>query len=267
MINLFRSSGEERLFWTNKVNNTFWRVDISKLLVKSSKELPSWYKKITPLKEREFVNNSIGFNVKTCPSFLDIFKNSLLAKSPCDAIIEYDKYGYTTIFPDEETRNLLTITSHTWNMTADYVSFKASEYKQLGPDWDENFQNIKLTLPILLSTKKKRRKVIFMPSFYYDQKNPLVVAPGIMDLLPKTPLDLSINFFLDVSNLGGGTQRLFIKKGDPLCLLYFPEGIPKLEYADLRISLRDKFVASWISKSRDYEESEKEKKSKCPFHF
>lgn len=252
---------KQSLLWNYLDRNLDGYFDISDYFVKSTNNLPDWYKKVKavksiPFKDKGFAHSAS--NVKTCPSFVDLFKNSLVFKCPIDIDIEVGMNGmdYTT---PTESHHMLTVTTHTL--------IKEKSGSQMGKFWDDTMQNIKLSLPITMWASHKKTKMIFLPNTYFDPRQELQVAPGIADLLPDNPLQMAVNFFVDLKGLGPvSTKTINLKNGQPLGLIYFPGGLPQIERGYTVPKLRKNFFGDWISRIKKYDEKN-QKKSKCPFHF
>jgi hypothetical protein len=242
------------------------RLRLSNFFVNSSKNLPEWYKSLPTKKLIDMVGKIFILNAKTCPSFVDIFKNSMTFISPSDIMIEYGKSGMKFSTPEPGYEWFL-IESHTWKRVDTNTYIRDKSANQMGELWGEGIHNIKIGTPVWFCTKYNKAKVIFMPNMYYNQKSELSVAPGVLELIPKEPMRISVNFFVDVSNLGPSeTKTILIKKGEPLAMLYFPSGLHEFEKTDIHGGFRSKFYGNWLSKIREYDKKQETKK-KCPFRF
>lgn len=233
------------LLWKNESNSEF---KIDDILVKASRLKPSWYESL----DLSFHNKRQTFNVKACPSFIELFKNSLVYISPCDFKLEYGIHGYT-FTPSDNT--ILKSSSHTHTVTGDG--------SQMGPNWNKNLHNIKLQPPICIKSKSKLIRSIFLPCFYHNQNPKLEVATGIVDFIPNGTTFFNLNLFYNTAGFTNTeTKTLEIKAGEPLAYILFPDKIPQFIESDFKEIPRKLFIGDYYKKIKDYKSGEK----KCPFH-
>ena len=229
----------------NSINNN---IHIDDYLVPSNSNKPKWF---TSLKGKKDIKTGIS-NIKTCYSMLEMFKNSYTLISPCDFKVEISQMGWKTHqmpFP------WISIDSHTNTVRGVDT--------QMGYDFNPNFVNLKFVIPIIVSPKFQKMKTICMSTFFENPVTDIIIPPGIMQLIPGQPLHLNLNSFVDLSG-HKGTDYKFIefRQGQPLCLFYFPDGLPKLEHNEkLKYKPRKRHFLDWSSKEKEYDNKIK----KCPF--
>ena len=236
---------KQNLLWNFINKNLEGYFELDDYFEKSINHLPGWYSKIkanksTPFKS--FGHSESSSNIKTCPSFVDLFKNSLIFKCPIDVDIKISKNKFDYVVPTG-SHPMLSITSHTM------VEEKTGS--QMGQYWNNNIQNIKFSLPLTMWTSQKKTKLIFLSNFYFNPRQEMQVAPGIVDFLPSNPLEMSVNFFIDLKDHEEKTINL--KSNEPLALMYFPEGLPELKRGYETQKLRKKFYGDWTSRVKKYD--------------
>jgi hypothetical protein len=169
---------------------------------------PDWY---AALKGRRRQNQQTP---RMCPSFVDIFKNSYLIKMPVDLLIAYelDAGGFYR---------------WNWEVPSEFISLDNHDLAyQMGADYDARYLNFKIGFQIRLKSDKPR-KLMFLDTFYHD------VTPrdyrAMAGVMPLTGINMELMVNTYVEKKSFGTQGEFlIKEGEPLCLLYFPEGKPDI---------------------------------------
>lgn len=247
------------MFFNKKSNFLEWNtdhpldqynnIDISDYLIPLNKNKPEWFSK---LKGRK--NDITGIsNIKTCPSVLDLFKNSLTLISPCDFSVEVSQMGWKV---SQMPFDWLKIDSHT--------ATSPGLYTQMGYDFNQNFFNLKFNIPIIISPTRKKVKFIFLSTFFNDPVSDIIIPPGIATLLPENPLHLNLNSFVDLTGLKGSESLVInFRQGQPLSNIYFPDGIPKLvKNEKLKYKPRKTHYLDWSNREKNYDS----KVSKCPFH-
>lgn len=251
--NLFyKKKHTEKLVWDYNISNINADFSIDDFFVKASDNLPGWFAKLKPpVLGKDSITDVL--TARTCPSFLEVFKNSLLFRSPCDLEIEYSRDGFRcNIHPDSAV--LLEISSHT----------SMGSESQMGPHWDKGIHNIKLSPRIMWKPTYDTLKAVVLPSYYWNQASFMQPAPGVVEMIPDHTVGLEMNFFIDSNHLKGSSSKLeVIRHGDPLALLYFPGGLPKIEKGSLKRNVRRRLIGDWSYKLRNYEKNKQTKK--CPF--
>lgn len=112
-----------------------------------------------------------------------------------------------------------------------------------------------------------------MPAFYsYSGISDMdfIAAPGASEIHNKMAMDINFNTFFDLSKIQRGKEfNKIIPKGTKLGLLYFPSGRPKIVKKSIR-ETKDYYMFFnnvYNKATKSIEEIDKNKKSKCPFHF
>ena len=154
----------------------------------SFKEKPKWWNRL-PV----FTNNmntisemiskigleNIGTNfhtsAKICPSFNNLFRNSLLIKSPAEMYIE------------------LTNESCTWISSNELISISAHPGPQLPKRFEENYYYLKFQLPILFAMNKSNSMVIQNPTLYNEVD--YNVCPNLTYIPKNTAQEVNIIAF------------------------------------------------------------------------
>lgn len=169
---------------------------------------PDWY---MSLKGRRRQNQQTP---RMCPSFVDVFRNSYLLKMPADLLVDYQKEK------DDHYR-------WNWEVPSEFVFLDNHDMSyQMGSSYDSRYLNFKIMLRAKIKSDTPC-KMMFLDTFYNDVTPRLYRAmTGVMPLT-NIHLELAINTYLEKKDLGNHGEIL-IKEGEPLCLLYFPEGKPDI---------------------------------------
>lgn len=188
------------------------------ILLPTKTNTPNWWKtspKIPDLSIPEWGSKkSIKPNLttQTCPSFVDLFKNSYVIKSPCDWLLEVEpNKGYRFTSSNKE---LMGDSFHNIN-------------NQMNGFSNGSLKNIKITLRASLKSTLHLTKLIFLPPTYYNPNFPLDIMPGILPLTPNFALPLHINYFLNPN------KKLVYRgsAGEIIGMLYCTEKkLPKLKF-------------------------------------
>ena len=156
-----------------------------------------------------------------CPSFVTLFKNSLLIKCPSQVDIG---------IPKGETRIRI-------NCNPEQMEIEGHDLvAQMGPVFSD-YLSFKIGIKVFLHTDEPCMP-LFLNAFPYTPENVsgLKAMEGILPLNDKLKQKLNINMiihqqaFKDKLVKGGGVYP--IRPGTPLALLYFPGGAPELEFRD-----------------------------------
>ena len=243
---MFNNKKKDVILWNKKIPECDY--DFSDFFIKAKSNLPEWWLKI-PSEKYNFVGT-----IKNCPSFLDIFKNSFIFKSPFDIAIQYNKQDLEFYHGDRNV-NLMGYDSHT--------DFRKNP-SQMGSYWDRDLQNLKMSPGLLTYSKNTKIKYIMMPSTFWNPKFFMQPVPGTVDLLPKITLDMSVNFFLNIQDTQKvTTTKHLIKADEPLALFYFPNGLPQVEFSEnVKPIPRKKLVGDYLINLKNFKEVKK-----CPFKF
>ena len=196
-------------------------------LVPALTKRPDWFKTL-----KQDISRFTGLNVSTCPSFVDLFKKSLLYKSPCDILIEVQNRNLTVTLP-ENSNDWFHISTH-----SDYDGID-----QMGTMWNNNLKNFKLNTPVKISGNSKFEG-IFMDPMYYNYNTNLRVAPGTLTITRDYTLQPNLNMFIDISE----DSKTHIKAGEVLALVYFPNGVPRLKEKELKDTPKRKFIGDYLSR-------------------
>ena len=194
------------------------------------KKKPHWF---TSLK-KQHINVQQHMNVKTCPSFIDVFKKSMLYRTPTDLVFSIRNNAVTVHTPDG-LNDWFASTSHT----------SSGHYNQMGDEWNKNLYNIKLN-PSIKFSSKKQIDLVFMDSIYYNYNKGIMVAPGTMTINPKVVLQPNLNMFIDVSE----DRDVLMKAGEVISMVYFPEGIPVFEKRKIIDTPKRKFIGDYIYRTK-----------------
>lgn len=202
--------------------------------ISSSK--PEWYKKFSDTSGARTWRNS---GVLMCPHFVELFNNSYVIKAPTDIILSYNSNGgFNVDTPLEPEVQFISCDSH-------------QMYEQLDKKYGEVWVSFKLKFRAKMMSDKPE-KIMIMDTFSY-QPQAYEIKP-IQGILPLTNqwLETNINFVAEKHRLGSGAKYM-IEAGMPLCVLYFPNGKPKLnvkpctseEYAMKYVYMRKKFFGDY----------------------
>ena len=182
--------------------------DFDEIICPVIKNKPRWWE---TLRARQ--------TVRSCPAFSFLLKDSFLIKLPCDVLVE-KKDGNVFIYSLNEL--WMNIDNHDLS-----VQFSESHAK--------NFLNIKFMLQTTVCAKKPVKGVQLTAFNYTDENEELFRAVEGSFPIIETSTQLNINTFFRISELNKRCEsfsegtNILLKKGTPLCLLYFPEGSPKYD--------------------------------------
>ena len=123
-------------------------------------------------------------------------------------------------------------------------------HNQLGT-FDSSFHNLKITSNLLTKSKTGRIDAVFMDVFYWDTYPRFRAAQGILPFIDNKEVQFNVNLWVPKM-----IDRIEIKKGDPLALLYFPMGLPTWERGDVPITEREYDSGEYLGKM-----------AKCPFGY
>lgn len=169
------------------------------------KSQPEWWKalRINMMKD---VGQEEKLNVKTCPAFIELFKNSYVIKSPCDWLFEAKPGEYWKFHTSND--NLAQSEDHDFNLQMNSFS-------------NGSIYNFKLKLPVSIKSTKGsgRINLVYIQPYYHNYKFPLTVMPGIFPLIESTLVNLNINYAYENAK----HIKFMCKKGDVLAYLYCTE--------------------------------------------
>ena len=194
------------------------KIDLSEILVPAMKMLPEWYKLLNVKEDYKHENT---LSVKTCISFITLFKNSYLFLSPIDFELKVSRLGYEVITSKKQKHsNFTRITSHT-HSDVDTAVKQGHLENQLGPYFDKHYMNIKLDTAMALKSKKGRVDFIHMPPYWWNPASPLEAVQGVLPILDTYDVGLNINMLVRRDK----TRTIKVKKGTPLAMYYSPTGL------------------------------------------
>ena len=192
--------------------------DVTNLLTPAKEFMPKWYSDI----KADYHNP----NVRTCASFIELFDRSVVFRSPGDWWFEIIKEGGNAVLNsdgDDLSRAHIGVGSHTLFDGVD----------QLG-EFDKGFHNVKIDSNLLIKSFSGRVDAVFMDVFYWDSRPRFRAAQGILPILDNKELQMNVNLWVPTF-----IDRVEFKKGDPIALLYFPQGVPLFEKGDIAITDRE----------------------------
>lgn len=157
---------------------------------------------------REVNPNNSG-TIAKCPGVFELLKNCYLIKMPCDVTITLDKNGVVLVPANQEL--------------VGGVVHGADQYESRTSNIFKNKINLKIVLPITLSTRKdKDVSAMILPATYHTD-NPFTIPTGIIShnyLGYKEQLNIQ-TFFDKVT--GNEVKEYFIAKGTVLGYLWLTE--------------------------------------------
>lgn len=212
---------------------------VKNIIEPSLKSSPEWWKSLRVNMMKE-LGAELKLNVKTCPAFIELFKNSYVIKSPCDFMFESKAGEYWKFHTSNE--NLAQAEDHGFDIQMNNFS-------------NGSIYNFKLKLPITLKSSKGSGivKLVYMQPYYHNYKHPLTVMPGVLPLVENMNINLAINYGYENKK---HIKHIF-KKGDVLAYLYCTENIlPKLNvvqseaYGNWKWYI-NKFTSSYIDNLKE----------------
>ena len=183
---------------------------------------PQWYKDIKPTPHAP--------TTRTCASFVELFKNSMLFVAPGDFWIEFTKDGFDS-GGDEISEAHIALSSHTLFEGVD----------QLG-EFDKGFVNVKIDTNVIIRSAQDRMDAIFMDTFYWNTRPRYRAAQGILPIIDNKEVQLNVNLWVPKI-----VDRIEFKAGEPIAMLYFPLGIPKFEREDIELQERYEDVGEYLN--------------------
>lgn len=258
---LFKKKQEQKIIWdyipvrpSNVAFEAKGGKDLADYLVPLSQVMPKWFKSLRQTKDylKQFPN------VRTCPSFVELFKNSYAFVAPCDFQIKISASGMDMIQPEE---GWISITSHT-------ALPPELGGNQMGELWDKNLQNIKIMTGIQLGCSTGEFNIMHLPSYYHDPKSKLFSPPGVSTITEDNPLDLNVNVFIDLSTIDlEKGETIAVKHGTPLAYIYMPFGLLPYEKGILDKKMRKSFLGDYDRQLKEFRNKNSASKGKCPFPF
>jgi len=219
-----------------------------------SQDPPKWYKNMRPDYER---NGPHSTSTRWCPSFVELWKNSLVLKSPVDLEFFYNCDTGTLHSDCAEIRNFIMSTEHDLKSGID--------------EWyGERYLSFKLHIEMLVVSDKVESMMFLPPEYHERSERESLINPqlGILESIPNGGCQFVCNLRLDRTALEEDSY-FYLKKGTPIAYLYFPNGAPKkLEYVptdeyESLVWQRTEFKAEYL---RTLTQSKRDQESKCPFN-
>jgi len=249
----FSKKSQPTILWDNLFDLKS-DVNLDDFLIETRKLKPKWFRSL----ERDIDPYTMVGSAKTCPSFAELFDKSYTYVAPCDIELELSKLGYRCVLPHP---SFLKLNSHTYLSAEDK---KRGTKRQMGELWDENIVNIKFMSNLKLKTTSGKVDTVTFSNFYYDPKSDIRASAGLFTITSNMSHELNINTFIDVSDLKGlETKKIFLEKGYPICMIYFPNGKVKFKKQEFKY-IPQKYMHN--NYRRKVLEVGKEKNKKCPFH-
>ena len=170
-----------------------------------SKHIPEWWRKMKSLSHQDSIDilwNKRTINIKSRPSFIDIYKEGIVLLSPCDIRISYDEVddiwtwrSPIDIFPNEPT---------------ELVTFHADDQmKTFLPPTSKTRVVFKINLPLLVEVPKGYKIRMIPVPFQYNKD--FKTIEGIFN--PHFQPQVNI-LFEYISN----ENEILIKQGTPLAV-------------------------------------------------
>jgi len=204
-----------------------------------AKDPPSWF---SEAKKRYEAVPSIEMKlgtVKSCPSFVRIFRNSLVLKAPCDFMF--------AMSPDEQ----YVMTEFAGNSNFMGVDHHSLEH-QIDQNWGSKHVNFKFSFQFKIICESQSQCMLLPPEYHFDEEPPIVKTMiGVLDLLPNKGIEFNLNMVANKQDLFEA-KEVIVKKGTPLAYLYFPFGesisieyVDRSEYENLSF-IRTSFGADYL---------------------
>tara|TARA_R110001606_G_scaffold396532_1_gene570824 strand:+ start:997 stop:1779 length:783 start_codon:yes stop_codon:yes gene_type:complete len=255
----FKKRKKQELVWdfipTRPSNVTFEAKggkSLDDYLVPLVTTMPPWFKSLKQTKDylKQFPN------VRTCPSFVELFKNSYAFTAPCDLQLKVSKQSMDIIQPED---GWVSITSHT-------ALPPELGGTQMGDMWDKSLQNIKIMSGLQIGVNTGECNIMHIPAYYHNPRAVYFAPPGISTLTADNPLDLNLNLFIDMNRVDMERgETIHIKHGTVLAYIYMPSGILPHTKVSLDKKMRKSFLGDYQRQLEDFRN--KESKGKCPFPF
>ena len=244
--NIFKKKEKNKLLINWKVADKLQKDNISDLFEKCSKHMPPYWdelkkdfdlgKTVKADIDNQFCYKENGrsrLNASTCPSFIEIFKNSYLLKAPVEFYVEINDNG---IEIQSSNQAILNVNSH--DLEA-----------QLWGNFNPNVMNIKFELfDVAVKTLNKSTKIVILDNIFYTDI-PFRVLPGVLPLSPKYPLSFNLNTTIDKRLISQGKKYTkLVKAGTPLAMFYMPDGVLDISCEEIDFSYKKAFIGDYIKK-------------------
>ena len=149
-----------------------------------SKDPPDWFKEIKP--DRKTYGMSSGWT-RFCPSFVELFENSLVLKSPADIEIFYE---WRRADPNISSNDIesLQIRCADYMNQREFVSFNNHNlFKDISHFYGAKYINFKIELNVLLVSDKVEQMIYFPPEYHDRSEEASMVNAqvGIFETIPN----------------------------------------------------------------------------------
>jgi hypothetical protein len=209
--------------------------------------IPEWFRKMKFISAQDEIDETWSdkriINIKSCPSFIDVFKEGIVLVSPVDIRISYDDVDNMwnwrsplDIFPNDET-NIVTFHND-------------DQMKNFLPSSAKTRVVFKINLPLLVNVPKGYKVRMLPVPFQYN--NDFETVQGIFN----PHLQPQVNVLLEYTS---NKNNILIKQGTPLAVhipykkekfkikkeLYNPKKHRKLRYENTLLN-RGRFHNSYL---------------------
>lgn len=177
-----------------------------------AKETPDWFAS-AKTRRREVPHSQVkGDTIRSCPSFVDIFRNSLVLRAPTEMIFHFmgdaNEYMVAAEFP-----NFRFVHSEQHDIET-----------QMSREWGSQHIHLKLNFNFQFISEVQSKCLILPPDYHFEEES-LILKPmlGVLDLLPNLGVEFNLNMIAGKQDFLQ-KKELFVRKGTPLAYLYFPFG-------------------------------------------
>lgn len=174
-----------------------------------AKETPNWFASLK--KRREDLEHSTlkAGTVKSCPSFVDIFRNSLVLRAPCDFVFTVTGEGENILIHEFANSQFINVEHHDLS-------------SQIEKHWGDQHINIKLNFQAQLLSDTSSKCLILPPEYHFEEGlSPIQPMLGVINLLPNLGTWLNINMIVGKQYILDA-KEIFVRKRTPLAYIYFP---------------------------------------------
>lgn len=218
---------------------------------------PDWFKDLPSTRYKfNAERQNFNTNVKGCPSFVRLFKNSYLLRAPEDVMITA---------PGSESGGKVMFASEASNAPPFQTVLSADIGAEMHPSFAETHANLQFGFNFVLVPETPIEMVYLDPCYHLDKKSELTAMTGMLLLHPEMLMSINVNMLLPFTAFDDKNET-FIKKGQPLAYLFFPGGRPKIEPHKITMSewsedygyRRETFQGYWISEMGRLEAEERQ---------
>ena len=173
-----------------------------------ARETPDWFAG-AKTRRREVPNSQVkGDTIRSCPSFVDIFRNSLVLRAPTEMIFHFmgdaNEYMVVSEFP-----NFRFVHSEQHDIET-----------QMSREWGGQHIHLKLNFNFQFISEAKQ-VLDFAPEYHFEEESLIKPMLGVLDLLPNLGVEFNLN-------MRSQARRIFWRKGVicsegyAACLSVFP---------------------------------------------